>query len=74
MPTSVRRSDVLPIVGSVEGPSLEAVPVIAVARDDLAWFAFEAETNALLAMIDGHSPHERSASSWHRSPSRPIAR
>jgi hypothetical protein len=55
VPTAVRRSDVLPIARTVEGPSLEAVPVIAVARDDLAWFAFEAETNALLARIDGHT-------------------
>jgi hypothetical protein len=55
VPTAVRRSDVLPIARSVEGPSLEAVPVIAVTRDDLAWFEFEAETRALLAMIDGHT-------------------
>jgi hypothetical protein len=55
VPTAVRRSDVLPIARTVEGPSLEAVPVVAVTRDDLAWFEFEAETNALLAMIDGHT-------------------
>ena len=55
LPTAVRRSDVLPIARTVDGPSLEAVPIIAVTRDDLAWFEFEAETNALLAMIDGHT-------------------
>ncbi len=53
VPTAVRRSDVLPAARSIEGASLEAVPVIIVTKDDLAWFEFEAETRALLAVIDG---------------------
>jgi hypothetical protein len=59
-PTAVRRSAVLPAARSLEGAtvggaSLDAVPVIAVAKDDLAWFALEAEANAILAMIDGRT-------------------
>jgi hypothetical protein len=53
VPTAVRRSDVLPIARSLEDADLGAVPVIAVSKDDLAWFEFEADTRALLAMIDG---------------------
>lgn len=40
---------------AVEDSSLEAVPVIAVAKDDLAWFEFEPDTHALLALIDGRT-------------------
>jgi hypothetical protein len=59
-PTAVRRSAVLPIARSLEGAtlggaSLDVVPVIAVAKHDLAWFELEAEANAILAMIDGHT-------------------
>jgi hypothetical protein len=54
-PTAVRRSAVLPAARSFEGSDLEAVPVIAVSKDDLAWFEFEAEANAILALIDGHT-------------------
>ena len=55
VPTAVRRSDLLPVARTLEGASLEAVPVIAVSKEDLAWFEFEAETNAILAMIDGRT-------------------
>jgi hypothetical protein len=55
VPTALRRSDVMPIVRSIDGPSLEAVPIILVAKDDLAWFEFEADAHAVLAMIDGES-------------------
>ena len=71
VPTAVRRSAMLPIArtlggggprmdpgdleGQDEGSSLEAVPVIAVAKDDLAWFEFEPDTHALLALIDGRT-------------------
>ena len=55
VPTAVRRSDVLPVASSIEGASLEAVPVITVAKDDLAWFEFDADANALLALIDGRT-------------------
>jgi hypothetical protein len=59
-PTAVRRSAVLPAARSLEGAtlggaSLDAVPVIAVSKEDLAWFSLEAEQNAILAMIDGHT-------------------
>jgi hypothetical protein len=56
VPTAVRRSDVLPIARSLEDADLGAVPVIAVSKDDLTWFEFEADTRALLAMIDGCTP------------------
>jgi hypothetical protein len=55
VPTAVRRSDVLPIARNLVGVDLGAVPVIAVSRDDLAWFELDADTYALLAMIDGHT-------------------
>jgi hypothetical protein len=55
VPTALRRSDVMPIVRSVDGPRLEAVPIIIVGKDDLAWFEFEADAHAILAMIDGES-------------------
>jgi len=56
VPSAVRRSsDMLPVARTLEGASLEAVPVIAVGKEDLAWFEFEADTYALLALIDGHT-------------------
>jgi hypothetical protein len=55
VPTAVRRSDVLPIARSLQGVDLGAVPVISVSREDLAWFELDADTYALLAMIDGHT-------------------
>jgi hypothetical protein len=55
VPTAVRRSAMLPVARTLEGASLEAVPVIAVAKEDLAWFEFESDTHALLALIDGRT-------------------
>ena len=55
VPTALRRSDVMPILRSAGGPSLQAVPVILVTRDDLAWFEFDADAHAVLAMVDGES-------------------
>jgi hypothetical protein len=55
VPTAVRRSDVLPIARGLEAPGLEVIPVVVVTRDDLAWFDFEPDTHALLALIDGHT-------------------
>jgi hypothetical protein len=55
VPTAVRRSDVLPIARSLQGVDLGAVPVISVSREDLAWFELDADTYALIAMIDGHT-------------------
>ena len=51
----MRRSAMLPVARNIEGANLEAVPVIAVTKEDLTWFEFEADTHALLAMIDGHT-------------------
>ncbi len=81
VPTALRRSDVMPIVRSVDGPSLEAVPVIVVAKDDLAWFEFEADGTHHPACHDRRrtprwpeivivgrcGPSDRA----HRAPSRP---
>lgn len=55
VPTAIRRSGVLPAARSLEGSDLGGVPVIAVTRDDLAWFELDADTYALLAMIDGRT-------------------
>jgi hypothetical protein len=54
-PTAVRRSTVRPVARNFDASCLEAVPVIAVSKDDLAWFELEAEANALLSLIDGHT-------------------
>jgi hypothetical protein len=59
-PTAVRRSAMLPAARTLEGATLggtglDVVPIIAVSKDDLAWFELDADSNAILAMIDGHS-------------------
>jgi hypothetical protein len=55
-PTAVRnQSSVRPAARRIEGAALEAVPVIAVSREDLAWFELEADAHAILAVIDGHT-------------------
>jgi len=64
-------SDVRPAFGA-EGPSLESVPVIAVAKEDLAWFELEADANALLAMIDGQSNVEEILASVAVPPERAL--
>jgi hypothetical protein len=56
VPTAVRRSDMLPVARILEGASLEAVPIVAVTKEDLAWFEFEPDTYALLALVDGRTP------------------
>jgi hypothetical protein len=55
VPTAVRRSSVLPVARTLEDADLGAVPVIAVSKEDLAWFDFEADTYGLLTMVDGHT-------------------
>ena len=53
-PTAVRNHSTLrPVPRSMEGSSPEAVPVIAVSREDLTWFEIDADAMAVLAMIDG---------------------
>jgi hypothetical protein len=58
-PTAVRnQSKVRPVASSIEGATPEAVPVIAVSRDDLAWFELESDAHAVLAVIDGKTTIE----------------
>lgn len=53
-PTAVRnQSTVRPAPRSIEGASLEAVPVIAVTKEDLAWFELDLDAHAVLAVCDG---------------------
>ena len=53
-PTAVRnQSTVRPAPRSIEGAALEAVPVIAVTKEDLAWFELDPDAHAVLAVIDG---------------------
>ena len=49
------QSDVVPASRSAAEVALDAVPIIAVSREDLAWFELEAEAHALIALIDGHT-------------------
>ena len=58
-PTAVRnQSTVRPAGRSIEGAALEAVPVIAVTKEDLAWFQLDLDAHAVLAVIDGMSSIE----------------
>jgi hypothetical protein len=53
-PTAVRnQSTVRPAPRSIEGATLEAVPVIAVTKEDLAWFELDLDAHAVLAVLDG---------------------
>ena len=53
-PTAVRnQSTVRPVARSIEGAALEAVPVIAVSKEDLAWFELDLDAHAVLAVLDG---------------------
>jgi hypothetical protein len=55
-PTAVRNHSTLrPVPRSMEGTNPEAVPVIAVSREDLTWFELDEDAHAVLAMIDGHT-------------------
>jgi hypothetical protein len=58
-PTAVRNHSTLrPVPRTSEGASPEAVPVIAVSKEDLTWFELDADAMALLAMIDGRTTVE----------------
>lgn len=55
-PTAVRNHSTLrPVPRTSEGASPEAVPVIAVSKEDLSWFELDSDAMAVLAMIDGHT-------------------
>jgi hypothetical protein len=73
VPTAVRGSDMLPVARNVEGAGLEAVPIIAVSKEDLAWFEFEADSNVLLAMIDGKTTVRDILASVAVEPTRALA-
>jgi hypothetical protein len=49
------QSDVVPASRSAEETPLDAVPIIAVSREDLAWFELEADAHAVLALVDGRT-------------------
>ncbi|MGD0527928.1 MAG: hypothetical protein ABSE49_22535 [Polyangiaceae bacterium] len=55
VPTAVRRSAMLPVARTLEDADLGAIPVIAVTKEDLAWFEFEPDTYGILALVDGHA-------------------
>jgi hypothetical protein len=42
-----------------DDPMLSTVPVIAVAKEDLAWYELDADAHAILALVDGDSTVEQ---------------
>lgn len=72
-PTAVRnQSTVRPAPRSIEGAALEAVPVIAVNKDDLAWFELDVDAHAVLAVIDGMTSIEEVLAMVAFSPERTL--
>ncbi len=56
-------SDVVPASRSADSMAFDAVPIIAVSRDDLAWFELDADARALLERVDGKTTVEEILSS-----------
>jgi hypothetical protein len=72
-PTAVRTHSTLrPVPRSSEGVSPEAVPVIAVSREDLSWFELDSEAMALLAMVDGRTTVEEIVAGVAMTPERTV--
>ncbi len=72
-PTAVRNHSTLrPVPRNLEGAAPDAVPVIAVSREDLTWFELEADANALLAMIDGKTTVAEIIASVAMEPERTV--
>jgi hypothetical protein len=72
-PTVVRNHSTLrPVPRSSEGASPEAVPVIAVSKDDLSWFELDSDAMALLAMIDGRTTVEEIVAGVAMTPERTV--
>ena len=75
-PTAVRnQSKVRPVASSIEsasGANPEAVPVIAVSREDLAWFELESDAHAVLAVVDGKTTVEEIVGLVALSPERTL--
>jgi hypothetical protein len=72
VPTAVRRSAMLPVARSLEDADLGAIPVIAVTKEDLAWFEFEPDTYGILALVDGHATVEEILGSIAVEPDRAM--
>ena len=72
-PTAVRNHSTLrPVPRSSEGVSPEAVPVIAVSKEDLSWFELDCDAMAVLAMIDGHTTVEEIVGAVATTPDRTV--
>ncbi len=72
-PTAVRNHSTLrPVPRTNEGVCPEAVPVIAVSREDLSWFELDAEAMALLAMVDGRTTVEEIVAAVATMPERTL--
>ena len=53
-PTAVGKQTAMrPVARTIGGVSLDAVPMVAVSKDDLGWFELEPEVHAVLARVDG---------------------
>jgi hypothetical protein len=52
--TGSRKHSTVRPVPSLEGMRMQAVPLIAVSKEDLSWFEIEPEAMAVLAKVDGH--------------------
>ncbi len=73
VPTALRRSGMMAAVRTVDGPDLGAVPLVVVSREDLAWFEFDADAHAILAMVDGESTVGDIVASVALAPERTLA-
>jgi hypothetical protein len=72
-PTAVRNHSTLrPVPRTSEGFSPEAVPVIAVSKEDLTWFELDSDAMALLAMIDGRTTVEEIVGGVAMTPERTV--
>ena len=72
-PTAVRNHSTLrPVPRNIEGTSPEAVPVIAVTKEDLSWFELDEDAHAVLAMIDGKTSIEDIVAAVAMTPERAV--
>jgi hypothetical protein len=73
-PTAVRNHSTLrPVPRTSEGVSPEAVPVIAVSKEDLTWFELDSDAMAVLAMIDGRTTIDEIVGGVAMTPERTVA-
>lgn len=72
-PTAVRNHSTLrPVPRNIEGASPEAVPVVAVSKEDLSWFELDEDAHAILAMVDGRTTIEEIVRAVAMEPERAI--